>query len=227
MILKNFPNVWDKVECTSNFVSKSCKELGYKRKVAFMHIPKCAGTSIMESLRKHHKTSWQGHVDGPTTRYEYINNFTSESHSQDFSELEQSIYRHRQSILLDYFRRGYPIISGHVPFLASLKSIYPNYFYFTVVRNPLSRWLSNFNFGVKKGLHKEVNYELIQQKGVDYALDKMMDSEAGLFEGNLLTLFFSEAGKFIYNFNNTKISTTLLVDIFDHIGHTENIGNTE
>lgn len=220
-------NVWDQVERTSNFTSNLCKKLAYKRKVAFMHIPKCAGTSIMQCLRRHHRTSWQGHVDGPITRLEYMKNFTNDSDSQDVSQIEHSIYRHRQSILLDYFRRGYPIISGHVPFLASLKSSYPDYFYFTVVRNPLLRWLSCFNYAVKKKFYKEITYELIDEKGVTYALDVMMDSETGFFEAKVLSLFFGEAGKFIYNLNNRKISNNNIVHIFDYIGHTENIAKTE
>ena len=220
-------NILDKVERTSNFTSKICQKLAYKRKVAFMHIPKCAGTSIMEYLRNHNKTSWQGHIDGPTTRLEYVNHFRKYSDNQDNSQLEYYIYRHRLSILLDCFRRGYPIISGHVPFLSSLKSSYPDYFYFTVVRNPLLRWLSSFNYAVKTKIYKEITYELIEEIGLSYALDVMMHSKAGLFEGQILSLFFGEAGKVIYNLNNVKISNNNVFEMFDHIGHTENVGKTE
>ena len=84
----------------------------------------------MEALRRNRKSSWQGHIDGPETRSQYMQHLCSSYEEIDFIKHEQQIYRHHQSILVDYLARGYPIINGHVPFLASLKEAYPQYFTF-------------------------------------------------------------------------------------------------
>ena len=183
---------------------------------------------MMESLRRGRKLTWQGHVDGPTTRKDYLKHFYRKDQSVSFAEREQEIYRYRQALLIEHFKKGYPIISGHVPFIASLRDSYPDYFFLTVVRHPIERWLSYFNFCLKKGLHTDLDIETVRKKGISYGLDVAIESESGIFEASLLSLFFSEAGK-----RKLSLSANLLehgcstLDVFDCIGQTRDMTSVE
>lgn len=150
--------------------------------------------------------------------------------SLEIKDLEQDIFEYRQSILIQKFREGHPIISGHVPFLASLKDSYPDYHYFTVIRNPLSRYISDFNFIVDRGLSDDVNHELIQSRGVEYAFDKFMDSEDSHLRANTLSLFFLEAGKHKVDRATLADATALsdkVIRMFDYIGSNEKMEELE
>lgn len=67
----NLSELYKRVERVSVSITRKCRESAYRRKVAFMHIPKCAGTSVMECIRKNNLASWSGHIDGPKTRSDY------------------------------------------------------------------------------------------------------------------------------------------------------------
>jgi len=217
------PKLWDKGERISNRLSKICRQNNCQKKVAFMHIPKCAGTSVMESLRRNRQSSWQGHVDGPKTRADYLKYFAGETNSLSRWEMEQCIYKYRQAILLEKFKQNAPIISGHVPFFKALKYDYPDYYFFTIVRNPIDRWISYFNFGIKRGLHENITPELITSKGISYVFDQVLDSESGFLEAHILSQFFSEPKGFEVSKMTTSSSMNLTMGMFDYIGHTENM----
>ena len=187
--------VFSSLEQFSNKTAQLCREASSPKKVAFMHIPKCAGSSIMESLRRDYKASWAGHIDGPKTRADYTYYYRKNSEPKSVLESEREVYKYRQILLIDRFQKNYPIISGHIPFLHSLKSNYPNYFFFTVIREPTSRFLSAFNFSLKKGNLGKINLKLVEEKGIDYAFDQYLASNRAILEGSLLTVFLAECGK--------------------------------
>lgn len=214
---------WDRGERISYRLGNFCRKNGYRRKVAFMHIPKCAGSSIMESLRHNHKSSWDGHINGPETRMDYLKYFAEKDGSSSSWEIEQAIYKHRQTVLLEKFKIGAPIISGHVPFFKALKNDYPDYYFFTVVRNPIDRWISYFNFGIKRELHKNITLELVDSKGINYIFDQILNSEAGFIEAHTLSQFFSETISSNGVSMVDEISMDMTIDMFDYIGHAEKI----
>lgn len=216
---------YGQAERLSIATDRLCKRHGYQKKVAFMHIPKCAGSSIMESLRKNRPAAWQGHVDCPKTRRNYLNHLANTNSS--FIDREHAIYQYRQSLLLEKFEQGCPIISGHVPFLRSLKDSYSDYYFFTVIRNPVTRWLSYFNFCLEKDMHETISMEIVKAKGIKYALDVVMDSETGIFESRLLSLFFSESSKQQFSLNSPVPCDNHVAKMFDYIGQAENMDGVE
>jgi len=216
IILSNIENLTRKT-------SQVCRRVNYPRKVAFMHIPKCAGSSIMEALRESDKMAWEGHVDGPKTRSDYVYYYLDNQLQNSFLEVEKEIYKFRQTLLIEKFNKNYPIISGHVPFLHSLKSNYSSYFFFTVVRNPIDRFLSAFNFALQLGKLEAVNLDLVQARGIDYSFEKYLESEQAILEGNLLTLFLGEYGKEKLDFTVLEKRAYMGVTCFDFIGTSENV----
>ncbi|MFM6477122.1 MAG: sulfotransferase family 2 domain-containing protein, partial [Dolichospermum sp.] len=223
-------SIFDHIERTSNYTNKLSRRMGYAKPSAFMHIPKCAGSSIMTALRSHRKASWAGHIDGPKTRQEYINYFFDNESSLNAIEPEVNLYKFRQSLLIQLFKNNYPIISGHVPFLHTLKNKYPEYCFFTVVRNPLNRFISFFNFGLVKNqisLNTQPISEILHEKGINYVFDALLDSEKGQFEANLLTIFFSECGKYSYNLEDAQKKAINGILMFDYIGITEELSKLQ
>ncbi|MFM6350230.1 MAG: hypothetical protein ACKPFK_34580, partial [Dolichospermum sp.] len=110
-------SIFDNIERISNYTNKLSRRMGYAKPSAFMHIPKCAGTSIMTAVRFQRKASWVGHIDRPKTRQEYISYFFDNEGGLSVIEQEVNLYKFRQSLLIQLFKNNYPIISGHVPFL--------------------------------------------------------------------------------------------------------------
>ena len=215
--------IFASLEQIANKTSQFCKRINYPQKVAFMHIPKCAGSSIMESLRQNNKASWAGHIDGPKTRYDYTYYFRENSNIESILEFEKEVYKYRQILLIDRFQKNHPIISGHIPFLHCLKSSYPDYFFFTVIREPISRFLSAFNFSLRKGNLGTINLKLVEEKGIDYAFEKYLDLERSILEGSLLSIFLAECGKEEIELNNIEKKAYRGIDIFDCIVTSEKI----
>ncbi|MFM6728419.1 MAG: sulfotransferase family 2 domain-containing protein [Dolichospermum sp.] len=223
-------SIFDNIERISNYTKKMSRRMGYAKPSAFMHIPKCAGTSIMTAVRFQRKASWVGHIDGPKTRQEYISYFFDNEGGLSVIEQEVNLYKFRQSLLIQLFKNNSPIISGHVPFLHSLKNEYPQYRFFTVVRNPLNRFISCFNFGLVKNqisLDIQPISEILNEKGINYVFDAFLDSEKGQFEANLLTMFFSECGKYSYNLQDAQKRAMNGILMFDYIGITEDLSKLQ
>jgi len=74
-------------------------------------------------------------------------------------------------------------------------------------------------------MHPEITQEVLNNKSIDYVLDMVIESKAGLFAANLLRLYFSEAGKVIYSYSDLQkieISNRVL-SMFDFIGKIETV----
>lgn len=211
------------LEQIANKTSKLCRKINHPKKVAFMHIPKCAGSSVMSSLRKNDTTSWAGHIDGPETRVTYAHYMANQPPKWNL-EFERELYKLRQVLLINKFKKRYPIISGHVPFIHTLKETYPEYYFFTIIRSPISRFLSAFNYEIAQQKTGDTYLKLIENKGIDYAFDQYLDSERAILEGNLLSIFLSECGKQELDFKVIEEKAFRGINYFDFIGTTENIG---
>jgi len=90
------------LEQIANKTSKLCRKINHPTKVAFMHIPKCAGSSIMSSLRKNDRMSWAGHIDGVETRVAYTHYLANQPPKWSL-EFERELYKLRQALLIDKF----------------------------------------------------------------------------------------------------------------------------
>ncbi len=211
-------------EKVASKIGSVCGNIAHPQKVTFMHIPKCAGTSIMSSLRDKDQMSWAGHIDGPKTRTDYNQYMKRQRSKSEWNlEIERELYQLRQALLIEKFNRGYPVITGHVPFIHTLKLAHPNYYFFTVVRSPISRFLSAFNYDIAQEKEGSSYLDLLKSKGIDYAFDQYIDSERAVLEGNLLIVFLGEGGKEKLDTDVIKEKAYQAIDCFDFIGLNENM----
>jgi hypothetical protein len=126
-----------------------------KRKIVFIHMPKCAGTSLRRAI----ETAFLPEADGPgpAVRIETVPTATAARISgmdiQDF----------REQVLLYYMSDpGIHFISGHVSFSETAYRHYSKEWDFiTLLRHPVSRWLSHYYFNrYKENSHTKITSKL-------------------------------------------------------------------
>jgi hypothetical protein len=109
-------------------------------KIVFLHIPKCAGTSLRHAIDE--ALTGSGSDSGDTVRIETRPSFTA----AQILGVEVQDFRER---LLLYFMSdpSYQFISGHISFSDTAFRHYAGEWDFvTLLRHPVSRWLSHYYF---------------------------------------------------------------------------------
>ncbi len=147
-----------------------------RKRLCFVHIPKCGGTSINEAFRKSLHLSAlslrSGKVDAAKTRKE------SEKKKVDLLTLRQEkLVKHLQKKHLRY-------VKGHVRCTDEVRSRFEDQWVFvTVLRDPVKRWISQYFFNVHK---KNDHFKH------DLSLDAYLDSDDGVKIGSQYVDFFTD-----------------------------------
>jgi hypothetical protein len=126
--------------------------ISHRHKCIFIHIPKCAGTSVEKAL---------GHLDGHVGRegqdHRIIRNLEKPSLNKHVFSSKENLKLFVNHLRFLYF---YEVDNLHNKILVD-KQQYENYFKFTIVRNPWSRGVSVYKNILRDDLHRE-NYGLSQ-----------------------------------------------------------------
>lgn len=152
-----------------------------KKKIFFYHVPKCAGLSFTRALRPSLQSV---RIAG------WCHTFPSEiivrkSFSDDINRKLNSIklninsetYQASESYSSNKnFYENFQFLSGHLPFNSYLNT--NNRLTITILRDPIARAISNYQFWIQKGFIKE-------SEDLEYLLDKK------ILKSNLITEFFS------------------------------------
>ncbi len=206
-------------------VSRKLKEYAENPKLFFMHIPKTGGTSVKNAFRKIGGMSMKGRIDAKETNG-MMEAAAGENLSSDIYLRE--VFKLRQSIAVRHMRKGRPVVMGHVPVTKNMIESFPEYDFFTVVRDPVDRWISEYRFGYEIGsLDSFIGHEPPEHpvEGVEMALNS---EEGGKYSRNIYTCYLSGFG-WQPDFRGRKARKIAKSNIrnFKTVFETENLKNIE
>lgn len=121
-------------------------------KVAFIHIAKCAGSSVDFALRSALAGTGERRIDKKASIVASMTSFNqgfpsaviNDSYSEDFSEHHA---RHLQKVTEYYLQLHWQYISGHITINSALLKQYQHeYAFITILRDPVERFISNYIF---------------------------------------------------------------------------------
>ncbi|MEL6470121.1 MAG: hypothetical protein AAFQ74_10365, partial [Cyanobacteria bacterium J06623_4] len=112
------------------------------KKVAFLHLPKCGGTSIAASIARAIGANSSGYVDPIRTRK--LAQLYMEGCEQ--GEGSKLLFTIRRALFFDYFTEGRPYIYGHFPIIKECLLNSQGYEFVTLLREPTQRFISQFKY---------------------------------------------------------------------------------
>lgn len=143
------------------------------RKVVFIHIPKCAGTSVGQA------------VAGTVHRFSRHNlNYRAAfeaAQSAPGPDILQTGLRddlgHLQYMLSYQLAQNYRFVGGHYPVGQEVLSRYAAHYHFvTVLRDPIARWKSDFAFQHSGGPSVEGDFQAVMASGMGLVMGTMMSA---------------------------------------------------
>ena len=140
--------------------------------IAFIHMPKCGGTSIHTAISRHYRADHISYLD-PTA-------------SRNVSEAsEVAMLPFRRSLLAYELAKsgGHRFISGHWPLDQALIHAHArDWSFVTILRDPVERWLSNYFFN----RHRADNRDHF---GTELDLEAYLDTRDAVENGKLYLSF--------------------------------------
>jgi len=149
------------------------------KKIVFLHIPKCGGTSIQKAIEKYYFN--KNRKEKQTIHLDNIASFKagfilSEIHKKEMSNgiLVDDYYvlKLREYLLLFYLCQNSGFINGHFPFSNSAyEYFHKDYVFITFIRDPVKRWISEYLYNrFKKSKYRKIDLEIDDYLKTKYSL---------------------------------------------------------
>lgn len=148
-----------------------------KIRVAFVHVPKCGGTSVYEPVKHCYPLSYR-YVQAYDT-------FTAAAVSSDPETDRLGCLHHvarlRRDLMSYHLARGEMCVIGHCPIAKNSLDAFPDVAFVTMLRDPVQRFKSHFRFSYRNGRYGEIAE----------SIDDFLDSRRASFMGRLYSKYFS------------------------------------
>ncbi len=116
-----------------------------KEKIAFLHVPKCGGQSLNAAIKRHFPLK-NMHINSIASL-----DAAAMSYNLDYPVVDkyEDVLKFREHLLL-YFMNNHKDVSyirGHFHFSEkAYQSFHQKYYFITLLRHPVKRWISNYFF---------------------------------------------------------------------------------
>ncbi|NBB78470.1 MAG: hypothetical protein GVY36_03375 [Verrucomicrobia bacterium] len=124
-----------------------------------MHIPKCAGTAISSAIRNAFAEQGDKTTSSETPSEEMFQASRILDRDKSPDIRAQRFLEYRQFLLFVQIENNQKLIQGHLPFSPLAVSLYPNYDFITVLRDPVERLISGIIFNIFKVRKSEKNWD--------------------------------------------------------------------
>ncbi len=189
-------------------------------RIVFVHVPKCAGTSVDAALRSHISPSHYGRIHPIACRKAAQAVISAESPESFFDR-----YPRYQAFLLRYHLNvDLPFVSGHLPIQASILDDYStSYSFVTVLRDPVDRWISHYLFNKMTFEDPIVPPSRTSTLSPAEELEDILSSWRGWQLGHMYTVFFSGSCPTIERTGEAVASACSNIERFLAVGFVDNM----
>ena len=194
-----------------------------KEKIFFLHIPKCAGSSLSNAMVRNYidlnKKNDKWIIRLPAEAIAKTRGLLAKEQARQLSITNECCVRLPEYLLLYFMSQNkVKYISGHVPFSEiAYREFHNEYSFVSILREPVTRWLSEYMFNrFKSSNHRKDTANM--------EIDEYIDSEVGKSQGRQYVLFLG--GRINSEDYDSKASIKRAVDNikkFSIIGCVENM----
>lgn len=156
------------------------------KKLAFLHIPKCGGTSIAHAISEAICVEHDGYINPIHTRNLAQLLVGSE---QKLEEIEL-LFNIRKTLFFDYFKKGNSYIYGHFPIVKQCLLEPEDYVFVTLLREPIERFISHFRYHVATRELRDKSF--VTDSDIEILWTDYVSSEIAKLHSNTLTAYLDE-----------------------------------
>ena len=150
----------------------------HRQRVVFHHVPKCGGTSVGRALRKKYLLSQTTiKPDSSFRAHEAV------AKSCDAESLLTGVFDLREKMLLYFLFEDVRCVSAHVHFSENAYKLFnPSYKFITILRDPVSRFISNYRWSHSRPT---------DHSHVDESFEAFLKSDRAKRDGAMYVQYFS------------------------------------
>lgn len=203
------------------------------QKLVFLHVPKCGGTSLDTAIRYQYFTLnvkrdnfVYGRVNALNSAY--IGSITEDLNFKDGDpKNNRNMLFNRDYCAYKLLDKDLMYFSGHFPFDINIFNEFSNeYDYFTILRDPVQKWLSNFYYRGKR--HSIIKGEKLKHWDVNMDIQNYLKTERGSFHGYDYAKYYGGIREdYMYNSKEAIENAKKNLNKFKVIGFLEDMVSVE
>jgi len=147
-------------------LSKTFNIKTFNKKICYIHVAKCGGTSVTHAINKHYGLLYR------KLRKQSVYHLHAASTLKGSEIFNEDLFAYREKLLIYFLSLGSAgFVSGHLPFSNLAMSHFKDEWNFiTILRHPVDRWFSHYFFN---------RYKKFDHFKTKLSLDEYVDSDDG------------------------------------------------